>query len=98
MGIKKTLEKVRNSDYFWPWMRQVVTDYVLACDVCEERKKSATEKRAHMKTFLSGETFQRIALDLAGSFPKSENLWIFLNSSSDELFYKICPDIPLMNI
>lgn len=27
MGIKKTLEKVRNSDYYWPRMRQFVHVY-----------------------------------------------------------------------
>lgn len=97
MGIKKTLEKVRNSDYYWPRMRQTVHDYVFACDVCEERKNPPRKKRSRMKTFLSGETFQRIALDLAGPFPKSENGYSYILVVMD-YFTKFAEIFPLMNI
>lgn len=47
-GHQKDFGKVRNSDYYWPRMRQFVHDYVLACDVCEERKNPPQKKRSQM--------------------------------------------------
>lgn len=78
-------------------MRQFVHDYVLACDVCEERKNPPRKKRSRMKTFLSGETFQRIALDLAGPFPKSENGYSHILVVMD-YFTKFAEIFPLINI
>ena len=59
-------------------MRQYIQDYVSGCDICEERKNPSRKKRSHMKIFLSGEPFEKIAVDIAGPFPKSEHGYAYI--------------------
>lgn len=91
MGEKRTLAKVRSSVYYWPRMRQSVHDYVLSCDICEERKNPPRTKRSRMKQHFSGEPFERIAIDITGPFPKSKKR-IFILISGCRLLYKIHGD------
>lgn len=59
-------------------MRQSVHDYVLSCDICEERKNLPRTKRSRMKQHFSGEPFERIAIDITGPFPKSDKGYSYL--------------------
>ena len=88
MGVKKTTAKALNSSYVWPRMRQYVTDYVQSCDICEEQKNPQRKKRSLMKTYVSGVKFERIAMDIAGPFPKSEN-GVCVHTCCGGLFYKV---------
>ena len=97
LGIKRTLFKLHNSCYYWRKMRQCVQDYVSSCDVCEERKQPKRKKRAVMKTHLSGEPCERIAVDITGPFPKSDNGYSYLLVVSD-YFTKFMEMYPLVNI
>ena len=73
IGIQRTVDKLTKSQYYWPHLRRYVHEYVSSCDICEERKNPARKKRAYMKTHLSGVKFERIAVDIAGPFPKTDN-------------------------
>ena len=97
MGVKKTTAKALNSSYVWPRMRQFVTDYVQSCDICEEQKNPQRKKRSLMKTYVSGVKFERIAMDIAGPFPKSENGYVYILVVAD-YFTKFTEIYPLPNI
>lgn len=92
MGIKKTLEKVRNSDYYWPRMRQFVYDYVLACGVCEERKNPPQKKQITYENFPKWGNISKYSTGFNWTIPEVRK-WIFLHSCSDGFFYKICRDM-----
>ena len=97
MGVRRTLDKLTKSQYYWPHLRRYVHDYVSSCDICEERKNPARKKRAYMKTHLSGVKFERIAVDIAGPFPKTSNGFMYILVISD-YFTKFTEIFPLKNM
>ena len=97
MGIRRTYLKVEQSSYYWPHMRQFVQDYVSCCDICDERKNPTRRKRSKLKSYGSGEPFERIAMDITGPFPKSENGYVYILVVSD-YFSKFTEVYPLQNM
>lgn len=78
-------------------MRQSVHDYVLSCDICEQRKDPPRKKRSCMKQYFSGEPFERIAIDITGPFPKSDKGYSYLLVVAD-YFTKFMEIFPLVNL
>ena len=78
-------------------MRQYVTDYVQSCEICEEQKNPQRKKRSLVKTYVSGVKFERIAMDIAGPFPRSENEYVYILVVAD-YFTKFTEIYPLPNI
>lgn len=72
-GIKKTYGKARLSPFFWKDIHKTVKDYVSRCDICGEKKNPPFKKRHELQSYLVGEPFQRVATDIAGPFPTSNN-------------------------
>lgn len=97
LGIRRTYAKLMANCYYWPHMRRYVQDYVSSCDICEERKNPSRRKRAYMKRYLAGEKFERIAIDITGPFPKSENGHLYILVVAD-YFSKFMEIFPLPNI
>lgn len=54
-------------------------------------------KRAYMKRYLAGEKFERIAIDISGPFPKSENGNLYILVVAD-YFSEFIEIFPLPNI
>ncbi|CAC5367980.1 unnamed protein product [Mytilus coruscus] len=73
LGIKKTVERAHICPFYWWSMQRSVKEYVHNCEICEERKNPAHKKRHALKTHLVGAPFERIATDIAGPFPLSDN-------------------------
>ena len=96
MGIRRTYAKLCKTQYYWPHMRRYVNDYVSSCDVCEERKNPPRKKRSPLKLYVSGNKFERIAVDIAGPFPKSENGYLYILVVAD-YFTKFTEIYPLRN-
>lgn len=94
MGIRRTILKLMNSQYYWPRMKRYAKDYVSSCHICKERKTQTRKKRSYMKTYQSSQRLQRIAADIAGPFPKSENGYLYILVVSD-YFTKFCEICPL---
>lgn len=97
MGVRRTLGKMNKGKYYWPHLRKSVYDYVTSCDICEERKHPSKKKRAYMKTYLSGVKFKRIAVDIAGPFPKTNNGFLYILVIAD-YFTKFTEIFPLSHI
>ena len=71
-GIRKTLEKVRQK-YYWAGLYKYIEQYVKSCDTCNRRKLPPRTKRAPMKLTGAGYPMERIATDILGPLPESEN-------------------------
>ena len=72
MGVRRTLAAVRQR-FFWPKMRQSVDKWCSECAVCASRKNPPKSRRAPLKKYQVGEPMERVALDIAGPWPLSEN-------------------------
>lgn len=97
LGIQRIIRKMNQSSYYWPKIREFVTNYVKSCHVCEERKNPQRKKRSAMESFITGGRWERIAADIAGPFPKSEsgNVYILVVADYFTKFVEIFP-IPNM--
>ena len=71
LGMKKTLNKVRQN-YYWPGVSQDVKIYVSGCEICQKGKEPIPSKRAPMQVARSGYPMERIAVDIMGELPETE--------------------------
>ncbi|KAK3107838.1 hypothetical protein FSP39_023236 [Pinctada imbricata] len=72
-GIKKTYEKAKLCPFYWRNMQDTIKLYVNQCEICGERKDPRFKKRHGLKSYVVGAPFERIATDIAGPFPITEN-------------------------
>ena len=72
LGIKKTLSKIRQRHY-WPGLENDVRAYIAGCEKCMKHKGSIPKKRGPMQITRSGYPMERIAVDILGEFPMTEN-------------------------
>ncbi|XP_053380038.1 uncharacterized protein K02A2.6-like [Mercenaria mercenaria] len=72
LGVKKTLNKIRQK-YSWPGLQNDVKAYVNGCEVCLKRKRPMRIKKAPMQISSSGYPMERIAVDILGELPVTEN-------------------------
>ncbi|KAK3107787.1 hypothetical protein FSP39_022147 [Pinctada imbricata] len=72
-GIKKTYEKANLCPFYWRNMQDTIKLYVNQCEICGERKDPRFKKRHGLKSYVVGAPFERIATDIAGPFPITEN-------------------------
>ncbi len=71
LGIKKTLEKIRQR-YFWYAMKTDVILHVKRCDTCAANKKPMKTPRAPMCSITTGAPFDVLATDYLGPLPLTE--------------------------
>lgn len=72
LGINKTITKIRER-FYWVNIRDDVENWCRKCDVCAACKGPRRRTRAEMKLYNVGAPFERIAIDVAGPFPKSRS-------------------------
>lgn len=70
-GVNKTLEKAKER-FYWVNSRQDVEEWCRQCKDCASTKGPKTRTRGRMMQYLVGTPFERIAIDIAGPFPKSK--------------------------
>lgn len=73
LGIKKTHEKAKLSPFYWIRMQQSVKQYANQCEICGERKNPPNKKRHLLKSYVVEVPFERIATDIAGPLPITED-------------------------
>ncbi|CAG2205409.1 Retrovirus-related Pol polyprotein from transposon 17.6 [Mytilus edulis] len=69
LGMRKTLEKIRQS-YYWSGLQADVRAYVAGCDKCAMRKTPTKKKRAPMAIVETSSPMERLAIDILGNFRK----------------------------
>ena len=71
LGIGKTLSKVRQR-FYWPGLQEGTRTYVAGCEICMKRKGPTKTKQAPMQIVRSGYPMERIAIDILGELPETE--------------------------
>ena len=69
---EKTIDAIKKSPYYMPWLRRTVHDVIDKCDTCEKTKPSTKTLRAPMKTCVAERPMQRVAIDILGPLTTSE--------------------------
>ena len=72
LEIRKTLSKMRQG-YYWPGLQNDVRSYIGGCEKCAKRKNPIPTRMATMQVVRSGYPMERIALDILGELPVSED-------------------------
>ena len=96
LGVNKTISKIRQG-YYWPGLQSDVRSYVGGCDVCSRRKHPTKTKRAPMQTVQMGYPMERIATDILGELPETENRNRYILVVSD-YFSKWTEAFPMPNM
>lgn len=80
LGVEKTWERAKRSQYLWAGMHADLERWVKRCQLCQQRKPPAAKKRAKLVTHQVGAPWERIAADVAGPFPttKAGNKYILV--------------------
>jgi hypothetical protein len=71
LGQDKTLQKVQER-YYWPGMKEWITEYVKGCMTCQQNKVLTHRKATPMYQIPMNENtwpFQRVAMDLITGLP-----------------------------
>ncbi|POS82547.1 hypothetical protein EPUL_004988, partial [Erysiphe pulchra] len=71
-GIKKTLEKVRER-FYWVNCKEDVKDWCRKCRLCASSNGPRGSRRAPMKQYNVGSPLERVAIDISGPFPETED-------------------------
>jgi len=71
-GVAKTLARVKTR-FYWAGMARDVRSFIRQCDTCAKRKRPVGKKKAPLQQYHVGGPMERIALDVLGPLPESED-------------------------
>ena len=71
-GVKRTLARIAFR-FYWVGVKNDVADWCRQCDVCNARKGPSKHPRGPMKQYLVGAPLERVAIDILGPLPKTED-------------------------
>jgi hypothetical protein len=72
-GATKTYHRLRKSPYIWPKMKQEAQEWCRLCDLCARTKPPLRKMKAPMGGIRAGITMERIAIDVLGPLPETED-------------------------
>ena len=85
MGYHRMLNRIKMK-YRWTKMNNDISNFIKSCDSCQRNKISRQNVRQPMEiTTTSNRAFERIALDIVGPLPLSENGNRFILTLQDDL-------------
>ena len=70
MGVARTISKLRER-YYWVNCQAKVKDWCKKCATCAGSNGPQRQPKAPMRQYNVGSPFERIAIDVAGPFPES---------------------------
>ena len=72
LGSTKTLKKAQIR-YYWVGMKADVRSFIRQCTACSKRKTHGKKRRAPLQQRRSGSPMERIALDILGPLPSTDD-------------------------
>jgi hypothetical protein len=72
LGTDKMADRIRQS-FYWPALRASVEKYCRTCDRCSARKPPQRHNRAPLGQIAAGEPMERVAVDLLGPLPETQD-------------------------
>ncbi|CAC5388523.1 unnamed protein product [Mytilus coruscus] len=72
LGVRKTIERIRQK-YYWPGLQADVRRYIIGCEFCNRRKNPCQTNKAPMQLVQSCHPMERIAADILGELPETDN-------------------------
>ena len=96
LGINKTKDRVLQR-YYWPGVFRDVANHCRTCEICQRAQGKRYGARAEMIPLsLIEKLFQRIAMDIIGPLPRSNNDNKYILTICD--YATRCPDaLPILN-
>ncbi|CAL9687324.1 unnamed protein product [Knipowitschia caucasica] len=70
-GVSKTLRRLRQG-FYWGQLRRDVEDFCRRCDLCAAYKGPPGQSRAELQQLAVGAPMERVAVDIMGPFPRSD--------------------------
>lgn len=96
-GITKTYRRIRER-FYWPNLKEEVTEYIKKCTECQEQKLSRIKTREPMIiTDTPAEPFDKISIDTVGPLPKTPDGNQHILTIQDNLT-KYCIAAPIPDI
>jgi hypothetical protein len=71
-GVNKTLAKTRQR-FYWAKNREDVEKWCKQCDACASKKGPRTRSKGKLQIYNVGAPFERIAIDVMGPLPRTDN-------------------------
>lgn len=93
LGRRRTAATIQSRAY-WPSWSSDLECFLRACQPCAQYHRGALPRHAKMQTFLSGEPWERVSIDLTGPHPKSSRGNVYILTLVDH-FSKWAEAIPL---
>ena len=92
LGTTKTLKNAQRR-YYWVGMKADVRAFIRKCSACARRKSPGKKRKAPLQQRLSGSPMERIALDILGPLPESDegNKYILVIADYYTKFVKAYP-------
>ena len=96
LGVTKTLARIRQR-YYWPGLQSDTRSYIAGCEKCSKRKSPQMKRKAPMTLVESGLPMDRIATDILGELPITDdgNKYILVIS---DYFTKWTESFPMPNM
>ena len=70
LGVEKTYQRLK-SGYYWPGMKEYIDTYCRECSKCVGKQHLPSSQKAPLKTYIMGEPFERVEIDVYGPLPRS---------------------------
>lgn len=96
LGVRKLYEKVK-ARFYWRKMHDSVTNWCKKCLACAQQKMPQRRRRAPLKQQVSGVPLERMAIDITGPFPITNDGNRYIVVVSD-YFSKWTEAFPVPNI
>lgn len=81
LGVTKTLQRIKLR-FYWPGCKHDVTFWCKTCKQCVQ-KKSGNQRQGEMQHTEVGAPFEKVAMDIVGPLPKTQNGNVFILVISD---------------
>ncbi|CAB4016328.1 Retrovirus-related Pol poly from transposon [Paramuricea clavata] len=88
-GINKTIGKIKEK-FYCPKLRDNVKKLCAQCDLCSARKGPSRKIKAPLASYVVGSPMERVAVDVLGPLPVSENGNKYISIAMD--YFTKCPE------